>query len=84
MSACNDCLQAELSDINGHWGGYRSDCNGCMARLVARSQHAFHAMHENGNGDKGPLRDLIKRVLTGIPEAEAKAIVWHWWKIDHR
>lgn len=55
-----------------------------MARLVARSQHAFHAMHENGNGDKGPLRDLIKRVLTGIPEAEAKALVWHWWKIDHR
>lgn len=84
MTGCEDCAKSERSDVHWHWVGYRSNCSGCMARSIARSLHAFHALHPLGNGDKEPLRELTRRILATLPEADAKALVWRWWRIDHR
>ena len=79
--SCLECDRA-LSEV---WHGiYRSGCMGCTARAAARSYAAFDALHPNGSGDPNALRDLVRRVLPGVPTADARRAVGDWWRRDHQ
>ena len=76
---CTDCAEARLRT----WCGYRIGCNGCSARAVARSLAAFNALDTMGDGDAEPLRALIVQLLPEMPYADARRLVWDWWRSDH-
>lgn len=75
---CEHCTRARA----GIWCGYLSTCSECIARTLARSLHAFNALHDRGTGDRDELRQAILRALPGIDYAEACRMVRGWWKAD--
>lgn len=79
MTDCPDCARAG-QQLSGY---YTANCRGCTARAIARSQIARHALHPDGPRDKEPLREAIARLLPELAYAEARAMVWHWWGVDH-
>jgi|GEM_PF-1561612 len=76
---CDHCTRARA----GIWCGYLSTCTECVARALARSLHAFNALHDRGTGDRDELRQAIQRALPGIDYATARRMVWAWWQHDH-
>ena len=79
MKPCAHCAAARVRT----WGHYETWCNGCMARAVARSSAAFHALDSRGKGEQEPLRDLVRRMLPEFGVGQALAMVAEWWKVDH-
>jgi hypothetical protein len=77
------CAECTLARERVWHGGYDHWCDGCMARAIARSQAAFHAIDERGNGDQRPLRELIGRCMQKVPYEDARRVVWQWWQVDH-
>lgn len=79
MTSCEHCTKASTS----RWhGGYQMHCAGCRARACARSLAAFHALDAKGSGDKEPLRAMVRRLLPGMPEIDARRAVRDWWLRD--
>lgn len=76
---CEHCTRARA----GIWCGYMANCSDCIARALARSLHAFNALHDRGTGDRDELRQAILRALPGIDYAAARRMVWQWWLHDH-
>lgn len=76
---CDHCTRAR----SGIWGGYLSTCSECIARALARSLHAFNALHPRGSQEREPLREAIQRALPNIDYAAARRMVWQWWLHDH-
>lgn len=64
--SCPDCDQAKAQP---NWGGYRTDCQGCKARAVARSQ-AFYESRQQGK-QTGEYRSMLRRL--GVTHDEVKA-----------
>ena len=77
--SCDHCDRARA----GIWCGYASSCDECVGRALARSLHAFNALHPRGSRDREPLREAIQRALPGIDYATARRMVWQWWLHDH-
>lgn len=75
--ACSHCARASA----GVWFGYLASCEGCAARAVARSLCAFEAVRTRQSAD---LRAVLARVLPAVPYEQARALVWDWWRIDHK
>lgn len=76
--SCIECRETEARQ--GHWHVYRTGCPGCTARAVARSQAAFDAIVRS---DPAELRDMLKRMFPTMAYADARALVWAAWQIDH-
>lgn len=79
VDGCSDC---EAALQRWAWPCYTARCDGCSARLIARSPFAFDALHERGSGSTWRLRDLIERTMSHVPTQRAKAMVFAWWKQD--
>lgn len=77
--SCDDCTRSRA----GLWCGYRSTCQDCAARAIARSLPAFNALHPRGKRDPELLRDAIQRAMPGADCAIARRMVWAWWRRDH-
>lgn len=80
MSECPDCNAATAHVWHG---GYRSECNGCTARAIARSLSAFNALHDAGTGDREALRQMVITLMPGVELNRARQMVWEWWQRDH-
>lgn len=78
MTACPECRQVKAH--RGHWHIYQSGCLGCSARAIARSSAAFDAIRRSQPDD---LREMMTRMLPTKSYAEARAMVWKAWQIDH-
>ena len=78
-AACEDCTRSRA----GLWCGYRTNCDDCTARAIARSLSAFNALHERGNGDRQELREAILRAMPNTEYATARRMVWAWWQHDY-
>ena len=76
---CEHCERAR----KGMSALYDTKCRSCRARMVARTQDAWNALHPRGNRDTDALIATMRRSLHDVPEAEAKRMVWDWWKVDH-
>ena len=76
--ACYECTATV--DRGGMWHVYRESCDECSARAISRSLAAFRAVRHH---DVGALREMIARMLPTRTYAEARAMVWRWWIIDH-
>lgn len=76
---CPDCTQARA----GMWHGYSYSCPNCCARAVARGLPAFNALHPQGTGERDQLRDTVRRAMPTTDPAEARRMVWEWWRHDH-
>lgn len=78
-AACEDCTRSRA----GLWCGYRTNCDDCTARAIARSLSAFNALHERGNGDRQELREAILRAMPNTEYVTARRMVWAWWQHDY-
>lgn len=78
-SSCEDCTRSRA----GLWCGYRTNCDDCTARAIARSLSAFNALHERGNGDRQELREAILRAMPNTEYVTARRMVWAWWQHDY-
>ena len=76
---CTDCTRSRA----GLWCGYRTSCADCAARAIARSLPAFNALHPRGDGQRDPLRDVIRRAMPETDPSQARRMVWSWWQHDH-
>ena len=81
MTVCANCANAIAMPL---WAGFNAACLECIARHVARSPQAFDALSPRGNKRGQPLLDLIATELPQKPMAEAKAMVWRWWKREQQ
>lgn len=70
---CPDCAAATTTPT---WGGYHADCQGCKARMVARS-HAFWESRRLGR-QTGEYRTLLRRM--GVDHSQARG----WAENDAR
>ena len=81
---CPDCTQARA----GMWHGYRASCAECQARALARSPAAAAAINAQPGTqaaitDRQALADAIRRAMPETEPAEARRMVWGWWRVDH-
>lgn len=79
MTTCPDCTQARA----GQWCGYRASCAECRARALARSPVAAAAIQSQDAAARTALADAIRRAMPDTDAAEARRMVWAWWKHDH-
>lgn len=77
VSDCPDCTKAKVRT----WPMYRSNCHGCVARQIARSQEAWNAMHPAGTGEVGPLSALVDRLMADVPRDQAADMVREWVRL---
>lgn len=81
---CTDCAQARA----GVWFGYRIGCADCQARALARGPLAAAAINAQPGtqaaiNDRQALADAIRRAMPETDPAEARRMVWAWWRHDH-
>ena len=79
---CADCDKARAAVAHG---GYRSDCQGCTARAIARCLDAFNALHPRGSrqpDDTTKLRELVARLMKQTEPKTARQMVMDWWRHD--
>jgi hypothetical protein len=77
---CPDCTKARA----GVWPLYRSNCHGCVARQIARSQEAWNAMHPAGTLEVEPLSAMVDRMMADVPRDQAADMVREWVRHDRR
>ena len=82
--SCTDCTQAR-ADM---WHGYRAGCAECQARALARGPLAAAAINAKPDtqaaiAGRQALADAIRRAMPSTDPAEARRMVWAWWKHDH-
>lgn len=81
---CPDCDKARARVA---YGGYRSDCQGCTARAIARCLDAFNALHPQGRRageDTLKLRELVGRLMTQTESRAGRQMVMDWWRHDRK
>jgi hypothetical protein len=77
---CTPCVVARASVWHGT---YRTGCDDCTARAIARSNAALRALDPRGDGNREPLDRLISLAMPGVATDRAQRMVQTWWDRDH-
>ena len=75
---CQDCADARRQGCCHHT--YTLNCDGCKARILARSLAAWKSICR---GDSEELKRALQRNFPKMPVKESKQLVWSWWDADH-
>ncbi|MGA0608849.1 hypothetical protein [Caldimonas sp. KR1-144] len=75
---CQDCADARRQGCC-HCV-YTLTCEGCKARMLAKSLAAYKAIEK---GEPDDLRDALQRIFPKLPVKQSKLLVWEWWDLLH-
>ena len=79
-----NCVPCLVSKGSVWHGAYRSNCDECTARAIARSTAAARAFDARYDGNHETLDRLVALALPGVSKDIAHRMVRTWWDRDQQ